>query len=125
MRCVFIFVQDHLSDFFIIYRYKGSLTLSGKETSYKLIHSSYVPWGIIIPTRVLAGNCLSLRMMGSISLVDFICTSLSLISDLPVLLREKIVYKDIMDIMSAEIIILENILEFLNEGGKTISIFSS
>jgi len=46
----------------------------------------------------------------------------SLIPDLPVLLRKKIVYKDHMDIMQSEIITLGNMLELLLKGGVTTSI---
>lgn len=59
----------------------------------------YITWGVTIPLRVLAVDCLGHSRVGSLSLVDFICMCLSVISDLPVLLGKKIVCKDHMDIM--------------------------
>lgn len=82
---------QNLSDFVIIYHFKGSLTKSDQETSYKLILSLNVLWGIVIPPRVPAGDCLSPDGVGRVSLIDFICMCPSLIPDSPALLREKTV----------------------------------
>lgn len=67
--------------------------------------------GIVAPFRIPTRDYLSSNRVSNVSLADFICIYPTLFPDTPVLLREKVVGKNHVNVTEGEVVRFNDILE--------------